>query len=119
MKPYLTRQFFNNGKPNGKNLCSDTRFSNPYNQGYNVPQRTEVKGISLKAFCKTIFGTHDTEGNDNYDYDVVVKDYPRPNPFGQVSNEYILAVIRCSEEEVKKMYARYGFVVADNNDLVR
>jgi len=119
LKPYLTRPAFNNGKPNWKNLCSETRFGNGYNQGYHVPQRTEVRGISLRAFCKTLFGIHGEDGSDNYDYDVMIKDYPRPNPFGQVSNEYILAVIRCSEDEVKKMYAHYGFVVADNNDLVR
>ena len=119
LKPYLTRQAFNNGKPNWKNLCSETQFSNGWNQGYRVPQRTEVRGISLRAFCKTLFGIHDENGGDNYDYDVMIKDYPRPNAFGQLSNEYILAVIRCSEDEVKKMYAHSGFVVADNNDLVR
>ena len=119
LKPYLTRQFYNNGKPNWKNLCSETSFGVAYNQGYHRPQRTEVRGISLKAFCRTLFGIHNDNGGDNYDYDVMIKDYPRPNPFGQPGNEYILAVMRCSDVEVKKIYAHYGFVVADNNDLIR
>ena len=119
LKPYLTRQAFNGGKPNWKNLCGETRFGNGFNGGYAVPQRTEVRGISLMQFCKTMFGIHKEGGSDNYDYMVAIKDYPRPNPFGAPSNDYMLAVTRCSEDEVKKVYGYYGFVVADNNDLVR
>lgn len=119
IKPLLSGRFFNQGKPNWKQIVTDVtdRAAANYYQPQNVRQLTKIIGIDPRSICSLIYGNKDEEGN-YIDYgievkgDLTIKSGLMP---GIQNPNYALAITKAYNGNITKTYEKFGINTAGSN----
>lgn len=123
IKPLLASRYFNQGKPNWKNIVVDIVDNNAqsYYQPQNVTHLTKIIGIDPRNICALIYGTKDSEGN-YIDYGIDVKaDLSIRSGLipGQQQSNYALAITKAYSGTIAKTYEKLGIGFAGGSNIVR
>ena len=114
IKVLLSPRFYNQGKPNWKNIVSDVadRTATSMYQPQQIQQLTKVVGIDPKAICKLIYG--EKEDDSFLDYDVVVKANLSQGLVNSYPN-YLLSITKAYTAHIQKTYENLGIGMIGSN----
>ncbi len=122
IKPLLAPRFYNQGKPNWKNIVVDIVDNNPqsFYQPNAATHLTKIVGIDPRNLCSLIYGNKDEDGS-YIDYGVEVKASPAVAGFmpGQQQVNYILAITKAYSGTISKTYEKLGLGFANGSNIVR
>ena len=118
IKPLLQPRYFNQGKPNWKQIVTDItdRSGASMFNPNNVQQLTKVIGIDPRQICAIIYGSKDEEGS-YVDYGIEIKaDLTIRNNMMPTGNpNYAIVVTKAYNRTIADVYEKLGIATVGSN----
>ena len=118
----LTEKFYNNGKPNWKQITSEFQDrSNSYGGYYGyqqVPVYTKVSGISIKRLCRLLFGAKINGMEFEYDARIATAMNAGFGAAPQNTN-YLMYISKISKDELSKVFEKVGLGPIQGANIIR
>lgn len=118
--PLLVQKFYNNGKPNWKQIAGDfveRNGNNIYMPMKMAQTYTKISGIDLNRLCSLLYGNKIE--NDFMEYQVNIVSALNPQAYqmfgASINSNYMLLITRASSNEVKAVYEKLGYGTMNSN----